>query len=84
MSNGSCPDCGLVASSLGEGDLGVAIDEEARPWDELFTRLGDAPSFLALPAPGVRSALAEAEVAVSQRVLAIQIDVMKERSAAPA
>src|ERR1700728_1264406 len=57
VSNGSCPECGLVASSVGEGDLGTAIVEEARLWDELLSRLGDAPSLLARPAPRVWSAL---------------------------
>ena len=57
VSNGSCPECGLVASSVGEGALGVAIVEEARGWDDLLTRFGDAPSLLARPAPEVWSAL---------------------------
>lgn len=57
VSSGPCPECGLVASSVREGDLGVAIVKEARLWDELLTRLGDAPSLSARPAPGVWSAL---------------------------
>jgi hypothetical protein len=31
---GSCPECGLDASSVGECNLGVAIVEEARLWDD--------------------------------------------------
>jgi hypothetical protein len=57
VSNGSCPECGLVASSVTGGDLGAAIVEEARLWNALLTRLGDAPSLLARPAPAVWSAL---------------------------
>jgi hypothetical protein len=57
VSNGSCPECGLVASSVGEADLGFAIVEEARLWDQLLTRLGDKPSLLARTAPEVWSAL---------------------------
>ena len=55
--DGFCPECGLVPSSVAEGDLGVAIIEEARQWDELLTALSDAPSLSARPAPGVWSAL---------------------------
>lgn len=55
--NGSCPECGLVASSVEEGDLGVAIVEEARRWDELLTGLSDSPSLSTRRTPGVWSAL---------------------------
>jgi DinB superfamily len=55
--DGSCPECGLVASSVGEGDLGVAIVEEARQWDDLFVPLSDGPWLSARPAPEVWSAL---------------------------
>lgn len=57
VSNGPCPECGLDASSVGVGGLGVAIIEEARLWHELLTRLSKAPSLSARPAPGVWSAL---------------------------
>jgi hypothetical protein len=55
--DGSCPECGLVASSVEMGDLGVAIVDEARRWEELLARLRDAPSLMARPAPEVWSAL---------------------------
>jgi DinB family protein len=57
VSNGSCPECGLIASSVAEGDLGAAIVEEAQQWDELLTRLSEAPLLSARPEPGVWSAL---------------------------
>ena len=53
--NGSCPECGLVATSLAEGDLGVAIIAEAALWGELLARLSEAPSLRVRPAPGVWS-----------------------------
>jgi len=55
--NGSCPECGLVASSVEESELGVAIVEEARRWDDLLTTLSSAPRLRARPAPEVWSAL---------------------------
>lgn len=58
--NGSCPECGLVASSLAEGDLGVAIIAEAQLWGDLLARLSEAPSLRARPAPGVWSSLEDA------------------------
>jgi hypothetical protein len=57
VSSGSCPECGLDASSVAEGDLGVAIVEEARLWSELLTRLSDTQSLSVRPASGVWSAL---------------------------
>ena len=57
VQNGTCPECGLDASSVGESDVGVAIAEEARLWEELLTRLSEAPTLSARPAPGVWSAL---------------------------
>jgi hypothetical protein len=57
VSSGSCPECGLDASSVAEGDLGVAIVEEARLWSELLTRLSDMPSLSVRPASGAWSAL---------------------------
>jgi hypothetical protein len=57
VSNGSCPECGLAASLVAEGEIAVAIVEEASRWDELLTRFSEAPSLLARPAPGVWSAL---------------------------
>jgi hypothetical protein len=57
VSNGSCPECGLVASSVADGDLGVVIVEEARQWDVLLTSLSEEPSLSVRPAPGVWSAL---------------------------
>jgi hypothetical protein len=57
VSHGTCPECGLVPSSVAEGDLGAAIVEEARQWHGLLTRLSEAPSLSARPAPGVWSAL---------------------------
>jgi hypothetical protein len=53
----SCSECGLVASSVEEGELGVAIVEEARRWYELLTTNSDTPSHSTRPAPGVWSAL---------------------------
>jgi hypothetical protein len=55
--DGSCPECGLVASSVAVGDLGTAILGGARQWDDLLSRLSDTPSLSARPAPGVWSAL---------------------------
>jgi hypothetical protein len=55
--DGSCPACGLVASSLEQGDLGIAIVGEAQLWDDLLTRLGDSPSLSTRPASDVWSAL---------------------------
>lgn len=55
--DGSCPECGLVASSVEESDLGIAIVEEARQWDDVLIKLSDSPSLSARPAPGVWSAL---------------------------
>jgi hypothetical protein len=55
--DGSCPECGLVASSVAEGDLGVAIVEEARLWGDFLTRLSDSPSLSTRPVPEVWSAL---------------------------
>jgi hypothetical protein len=57
VSNGSCPECGMVPSSVKAGDLGSAIVEEARLWSELLTGLSEAPSLSVRPAPGVWSAL---------------------------
>jgi DinB superfamily len=55
--SGSCPECGLVASSVAEGDLGVAIVEEAGLWDAFLARLSDSPSLSTRPASDVWSAL---------------------------
>ena len=55
--DGSCPECGLVASSLAEDGLGAAIIEEARLWDELLARLSQSPSLSARPALGMWSSL---------------------------
>ena len=55
--DGSCPECGLAASSVTEGDLGVDIVEEARLWDDFLTGLSDSPSLSTRPVPEVWSAL---------------------------
>jgi hypothetical protein len=55
--DGTCPSCGLAASSVPEEELGSAIVAEARGWVALLDSLSGTPSLRARPSPSVWSTL---------------------------